>query len=107
MRTGEVNNHKGGIAILTVIIGSSGPKISSVMIAASSGGSNRIVGSMNLKSLQNKTDKRLQRLIILLLGPDQQKALLNYKLQARGGRKKADTTQSKKSELSYSIQKTD
>lgn len=33
---------------LTVIIGSNGPKISSVMIAASSGGSTKIVGSMNL-----------------------------------------------------------
>jgi len=31
-----------------VIIGSSGPKISSVMISASSGGFNNIVGSINL-----------------------------------------------------------
>lgn len=34
---------------LTVIIGSNGPNISSVMISASRGGSKRIVGSMNLK----------------------------------------------------------
>lgn len=33
---------------LTVIIGSSGPKISSVISSDSSGGSNNIVGSMNL-----------------------------------------------------------
>lgn len=38
--------------ILTVIIGSSGPKISSVMISASSGGFNNIVGSINLSKLQ-------------------------------------------------------
>lgn len=37
-----------GIDFLTVIIGRKGPKISSVMISASKGGSNKIVGSMNL-----------------------------------------------------------
>jgi len=47
--------------MLTVIIGSSGPNISSVIISESSGGSNRIVGSMNLKRLEeiaqlNKTN---------------------------------------------------
>lgn len=34
-------------------MGSNGPNISSVMIAASSGGSNKIVGSINLKCLNN------------------------------------------------------
>lgn len=35
---------------LTVIIGSNGPKISSDMIAASSGGSTNMVGSINLRT---------------------------------------------------------
>lgn len=35
--------------VLTVIMGSNGPKISSVMIAELSGGSTKIVGSMNLQ----------------------------------------------------------
>jgi len=34
-----------------VIIGSTGPKISSAMIAESSGGSNNIVGSINLQKI--------------------------------------------------------
>lgn len=41
-----------GLLILTVIIGSSGPNISSAIISESSGGSNKIVGSMNLKRLE-------------------------------------------------------
>ena len=39
---------------LTVIIGSNGPKISSVMMAASTGGSNNMVGSMILKIFKKK-----------------------------------------------------
>lgn len=41
-----------GLLILTVITGRNGPKISSVMISASSGGSNKIVGSINLTNLK-------------------------------------------------------
>jgi hypothetical protein len=42
---------KMNLLILTVITGSRGPNISSVMISASSGGSNKIVGSINLTKL--------------------------------------------------------
>lgn len=39
---------------LTVMIGSNGPNISSIMISASRGGFNKIVGSITLKNSSNK-----------------------------------------------------
>lgn len=44
---------------LTVIIGSNGPKISSSMIADSSGGSTKIVGSMNLQRVNVLLEDKL------------------------------------------------
>lgn len=63
-----IDNHKStSITILTVIIGSSGPKISSVIIAASSGGSNKIIGSMNLKNVSFAFDLKTRDEILIIL----------------------------------------
>lgn len=58
---------------LTVMIGSSGPNISSVIISASNGGFNNMVGSMNLRSMI--TDSQM----ILVLSVDRPTILLRYR----------------------------